>query len=123
MIVLQLLPVVLSLMILGAHFLRAGSVVMVAVVVVLLSMLCVRRRWAARTVQVALVLGMVEWGRTLMTLASARAENGEPLLRMALILGSVALVTGLSTLVFRAARVRSWYHDNQTRVSVGGEQA
>ena len=110
-------------MILGAHFLRAGSVVMVAVVVVLLSMLCVRRRWAARTVQVALVLGMVEWGRTLMTLASARAENGEPLLRMALILGSVALVTGLSTLVFRAARVRSWYHDNQTRVSVGGEQA
>jgi hypothetical protein len=109
MIWLQLLPVVLSLVVLGAHFMRAGSVVMIAVVVLLLGLLGVRRRWAARTVQAALLLGAIEWARTLARLAASRAQEGQPVVRLVLILGSVAIVTGLSTLVFRSARLRSWY--------------
>lgn len=106
MIALQLLPVVLSLLVLAAHFLRAGNLILVILCLALLGLLAVPRAWAARTVQAALLLGAVEWIWTLSRLASARAEAGEPALRMSLILGTVALVTGLSALLFHTARLR-----------------
>jgi hypothetical protein len=109
LIALQLVPVVLSLIVLGAHFLRAGSLILVAGVLCLLGLLGVRRPWAARTVQVALLLGALEWARTLVSLVGQRAQAGQPMTRLALILGGVALVTGLSALMFRAGRLRAWY--------------
>jgi hypothetical protein len=109
LIALQLLPVVLSLLVLGAHFLRAGNLVLIAAALVLLALLAVRRPWAARVVQVALVLGALEWMRTLVQLASFRAQTGQPYLRLVLILGAAALVTGLSSLVFRTGRLRDRY--------------
>jgi hypothetical protein len=111
----QLLPVVLSLLVLSAHFLRAGNLVMVVVVLCFLGLLGVRRAWAARAVQVALLIGALEWVRTLAHLVALRAQEGQPALNLMLILGSVALVTGLSTLVFRAARLRRWYEPGQAR--------
>lgn len=117
MIGLQLLPVVLSLLLLGAHFLRSGNLVMVVVVLSFLSLLAVRRVWAARTVQVALLIGALEWMRTLARLVALRAQEGQPALNLVLILGSVALLTGLSALVFRAARLRRWYEPGQARAS------
>jgi len=56
MTALQLTPVVLSLLVLGAHFLRPGNFIMVAVVAIVVGLLAVPRRWAARTVQAALLL-------------------------------------------------------------------
>ena len=72
---LQLTPVVLSLLVLGAHFLRASSSIMVAVVVIVLGLLAVPRRWAARAVQAALLLGTVEWMRTLADSRARRSRN------------------------------------------------
>ena len=109
MIGVQLLPVVLSLIVLAAHFMRAGSMVMVGVVLVLVALLGVRRWWAARAVQVALLLGAAEWVRTLVQLMALRTQSGEPVLRLLFILGGVALVTALSVLVFRTARLQRWY--------------
>ena len=109
MIVLHLLPVVVSLLVLAAHFLRAGNLLMVLVLLTITGLLGVRRPWAAYTAQAALVIGVVEWIRTLITLAAERAKSGEPGERMVLILGSVAFVTGLSTLVFGTARMRRRY--------------
>ena len=60
-------------------------------------------------VQAALLLGAVEWVRTLVDLVALRTQAGQPVLRLVLILGGVALVTGLSALVFRAAGLRSRY--------------
>jgi hypothetical protein len=108
-IVLWLMPVALSLVVLGAHFLRAGDIVMVGLALVVLGLLGVRRAWAARSLQAVLLLGAAEWVRTLLRLYAERREAGQPALRMAIILGGVALVTALSALVFRASRVRSWY--------------
>ena len=109
MVALLLVPVVVSLLMLGAHFLRAGNTVVVALAIVLMGLLAVRRRWSARLVQAALVLGAIEWIRTLLTLAAARSANGEPMLRMVLILGGVTLVTVLSALIFRSGRLRQWF--------------
>jgi hypothetical protein len=115
LIPLQLFPVVLSLLVLGAHFLRAGNLVLVVLTVALLGLLPVRSRWAAHVIQTALVLGAVEWVRTLLALAVRRAEAGQPALRMVIILGIVALVTALSGLVFRSSRLRSWYGGGSAR--------
>jgi hypothetical protein len=76
---LRLAPAVLSLLVLAAHFLRAGSVALVGVSLALAALLAVRRPWAARTVQAALIVG------------------------------AAAVLTGLSALVFRAPRVRGWF--------------
>jgi hypothetical protein len=110
LIALQLLPVVLSLVVLGAHFLRAGNIALLAAVVVLLALLAVRRTWAARTVQVALVIGALEWCRTLFGLALERIARGEPVVRLVVILGAVAMVTVLSSLLFETATLRRLYH-------------
>jgi hypothetical protein len=106
MIALQLVPVVLSLLVLAAHFLRSGNLFMVVIILALLGFLSVPRAWAARTIQIALLVGGAEWIRTLVVLARARAGAGEPALRMGLILGGVALLTALSALVFRTATLR-----------------
>ena len=109
MIGLLLIPVVLSLVVLGAHFLRAGNLVLVALVLLLVPLLGVRRRWVAVLVQVVLVLGAVEWVRTIVQVAARRSEAGEPMLRMIVILGSVALVAALSAVALGLGPLRRWY--------------
>ena len=109
MIGLLLVPVVLSLVVLGAHFLRAGNLVLVALVLLLVPLLGVRRRWVAVLVQVVLVLGAVEWVRTIVQVAARRSEAGEPMLRMIVILGSVALVAAASALALGTGPLRRWY--------------
>ena len=99
--VLQLTPVVLSFLVLGAHFLRGGNTPLVVISLGLLALLAVRRSWAARLLQVALLLGALEWVRTLIGLAGNRMQADQPFLRMAIILGIVAAVTGLSALLFQ----------------------
>lgn len=106
---LLLAPAVLSLLVLGAHFLRSGNLLLVLVVLVLLGLLTVRRPLAARAVQVALLLGTLEWVRTLVVLMSWRLQAGQSARRMVIILGCVALVTALSALPFRSARLRRRY--------------
>ena len=102
-------PIVLSLVVLGAHFLREGNEFGVAGALLLIGALFVRRAWAARVVQFALVLGAVEWLFTLSQLAEWRAAQGQPATRMIVILGSVALVTLCSALLFQSKILKRVY--------------
>lgn len=106
---LRLLPVLLSLVVLGAHFYRAGSTVLVGLVVVVLALLAVRRRWAVRIVQVVLFLGAIEWLMTTAQLVFERAYTGEPVGRLVVILVGVAVFTAASAFVFRNERLRIAY--------------
>ncbi len=109
MILVHLLPVVLSLLMLAAHFLRGGNTGLVAIVLGLVVLLFVRRPWAVRVVQGALVVGAAEWGRTLVVLAGERMQAGLPVVRLIFILGGVSLATILSALVLEIRAVRAWY--------------
>jgi hypothetical protein len=108
-IVLSLVPVVLSLLLLGAHFLRAGAVALLPLVAITLVLPAVKRPWAARTVQAGLLLGGVEWVRTLLRLAAVRSVLGEPATKMVAILGAVTLFTLLSALVFELGPMKRRY--------------
>jgi hypothetical protein len=107
--VLLYVPIVLSLVVLGAHFLRYGSSVGVFAALLLIGLLFVRQPWVARFVQVMLVLGALEWLRTLYELAHIRALHGQPYGRMIVILGFVAAVTLCAALLFQSPALKRIY--------------
>lgn len=103
------LPVVLSLAILGAHFMRYGNPVGVIGSAALIGLLFVRRPWVARLVQVTLILGALEWLHTLYQLMQVRVALGQPFTRMVIILGVVAAVTACSALLFQTQSMKKLY--------------
>ncbi len=107
--VLAYLPIVLSLLLLCAHFFRSGDLLLLAVVAALIPALAIRKAWLARTVQFALVFGMLEWLRTGMILAAERVHAGAPYQRMLWILGAVAAVTLVSALLFQTRTLGKIY--------------
>ena len=108
---LRLLPVFISFLLLAAHFLRAGQTVIIFVLFILLLLLIIRKTWVPRVLQLALLIGAAEWLHTLISFAQMRIEYGMPWMRMAFILGAVALFTACSGLVFRSKALRKWYSD------------
>ena len=101
--------VVLSLLILGAHFMRYGNDIGVALSVAPIALLFVRKPSAARVVQVVLVLGALEWLRTLYELVQMRLAQGAPVARLAIILGTVVVVTAVSAALFETKAMRRIY--------------
>lgn len=91
----------LSFVLLAAHFYRAGQLAVAVASLALIALLAMPRRWAARAVQIALVVGALEWLRTLAAFAAERVSAGQPYLRLAVILFAVAAFTTASALVFR----------------------
>jgi len=106
MAILYLMPPVIGFVLLAAHFFRGEHWLAALVSLLLIVLVFVRRPWAARTIQVCLVLGSVEWLRSTIFLVLSRSEMGQPFLRPAVILGGVALFTALASLVFRTSKLR-----------------
>lgn len=106
MTALLLMPTLLSLLVLAAHFLRAGQPWLAAASLALGTLTLVPRRWAAWTLQAGLLLGAAEWVRTTMVYVQARQAMGMPSGRLMVILGSVALVTALAASLYRTPRLR-----------------
>jgi hypothetical protein len=89
----------LALLLLGAHFFRAGSAPLAGLCAALVTLLFVRAPWAARTVQVALAIGTLEWLRAAWVLATARAAVDQPYARLLVILATVAMLTAVAAWV------------------------
>ena len=106
---LRLLPVILSLLLLGAHFSRHNLGFLIIVPLILLGLLFLREGWVARLIQGVLVLASLEWLRTAVILALQRQSQGMPWARSAVILGAVSLFTLASALVFRSNALRERY--------------
>jgi hypothetical protein len=105
----RLLPVIISLLLLGAHYYRAGYIPLVAIMGAAVLILLIRQPWAARIVQALLVIGAIEWIRTAFGLVMTRQSMGMPWVRLSLILGGVALLAIGSIFIFRAGAVRRRY--------------
>lgn len=98
--------VVLAQLVLGAHVLRAGHTELAVALALSPLLLLVRRSWAPRALQVVLAVGTLEWLRTIDLLVRWRLAEGVPYVRMAVILGAVALVTALATLALQTPATR-----------------
>ena len=109
----RLVPVFLSLVLLGAHFLfHTGQLAIAIIPLLFLVPLALRRSWVPWLTQLVLLLGTIEWLRTLYVGVSQKMAEGTDWLRYACILGAVALFTALSSLVFRGKGLRKRYSDN-----------
>lgn len=96
--------IVLVFVLLAAHFSRAGTDIVAGLVLLFPLLLLVRRPWADWTMRIALVLGGLEWLRTLVRLVGERRAASEGWARLAIILAVVALVTFLTAWAVRPGR-------------------
>ncbi|MCX5865105.1 MAG: hypothetical protein NTW42_08570 [Deltaproteobacteria bacterium] len=106
----RLLPVIFSMLLLGAHFYRAGHLLLAGGALLALGLLCIRRPLVSRLMQGLLVAGALEWLVTAIRLVTDRQAQGLPWLRLAMILGLVALCTLLSALVFRTHALKKHFN-------------
>lgn len=109
MILLRLSPALVALLLLAAHFYRSTHFVWMLLCVGTLGLTWVRHPVAARSMQVALWLGSLEWLRTAATLVLERQQAQLPFVRLGLILSAVTLLTALSSLVFESRSVRAYF--------------
>ena len=110
----RLLPVFLSALLIAAHCLRMGSLILVVCSLAFPILLLFPKRWSARVVQLCLIIASVEWFRTLFVIASQRMEASMPWKRLVVILGSVAVLTGASACVFFMKPLKERYKLNKT---------
>jgi hypothetical protein len=106
---LLLLPAVLSVLVFCAHLLRAGALLFIPLVLLALPLLLVRQGWVARLFQFLLLFIAFQWVLRAVFLANARLEAGEPWVRMAVILGCVALFAVGAAALFETPRLHRRY--------------
>ena len=111
MVVICACPVILSFLLLAAHFLRGGPLVAVAPCLLAPLLLIPKRRWADLIVQGLLITGTGIWVATALSIVEKRHTLGQPAFRSALILSAVAAFTLVSALVFYLPPMRRRYTD------------
>lgn len=109
MVVLLLTPTVLSFLVFSAHLLRAGMGILIPLVLLSLGLLWLRTPCVARFFQFALLVIALVWGAQILLIAARRMADGEPWIRMAVILSGVALFAIVSALLFETRTLRRRY--------------
>jgi len=85
----------------AAHLSRAGMPILAAISLLIPILAFWKSKITYIAIQAALVLFGLEWIRTLLYFVQIRIENGEDWLRLALILGLVAILNFAAVLVYR----------------------
>jgi NAD-dependent dihydropyrimidine dehydrogenase PreA subunit len=105
MVWIKLIPVFLSVPLLCAHYLRNGDYAMIFFWLASISLLFFKRSWTIRAFQILLLGSAGIWVSTIIRIMQARLMIGEPWVRMAVILGAVALLTIGSALILNRKKI------------------
>ena len=105
----KLIPVIFSFLLLAAHFSRLGITFLVISALIIPFLLFIKKAWAARTIQLALIAGAVEWIRIMFVYINIRKETEQDWTRLAVILSVVSLFTLLSVLIFQSKSGKKFY--------------
>ncbi len=105
----RILPLILAFILLGAHFLRAGSLWGAVVMALIPLLLLFKSRWSWLVVQICLYLGAALWINTTIAIIQQRIGWGQPWGRVALILGGVTLFTIWAGVLLNSPQVKSRY--------------
>lgn len=97
----------LALVLLGAHFWRSGSWLLVLAWAALIGGLAWPRAWVRRTARAGLLLGACEWPRTAAALVQERIALGQPWLHLASIIGAVTLLTIAAAALLQHPQLRA----------------
>ncbi|MEN8156721.1 MAG: hypothetical protein ABFS10_07210 [Bacteroidota bacterium] len=108
----KILPIIICSLLMAAHLSRANMFILMIISLLIPFLLIWKSRIPARAVQIFLVIYGLEWIRALIYYARIRIENGEDWFRLALILGTVAVLNFVTLLVFRSKHLKERYDLN-----------
>lgn len=106
---LRIIPLIISALLLAAHFLRQGNLALVGLCLGVLGLLWVKKRWSLLVLQLFAYGAAVIWTSTAMAIVQERLALGEPWERVAVILGTVALFSVLAGLLLNTPVVKEKY--------------
>jgi len=104
------IPVLLSYMLIAAHFQRAGLTIVALLCLAVPLLLFVVRPWSVRVTQLLLSLAAIEWVRTLVGLVQLRLAHDMAWGRLALIIGVVIVFTAGSIFILELPRIKNKYN-------------
>lgn len=105
----RIIPIVISFLLLSAHYFRSGELGLVAMWVSAPLLLFVKRRWVSYAFTAMLFFGASVWIKTAKIIWEVRSLYGMPKTNVMLILGGVALFTAASGLLFFSAPLKRRY--------------
>ena len=106
---LRLIPFMLASLLLGAHFLRYGRIILVAFCVLLPLLLLIKKRWVLLLLQGLAFVGALVWVHTTYVLVQLRIAAGAPWTRMLLILCGVTAFTVFAGTLLRSESLNRRY--------------
>ncbi len=109
MVILCLLPIVVSSLLIAAHFYRMGSTILVFIALLLPLLLLVRQGWARSTIRIYLFIAAAEWIRSLFAFIEIYERSGLAWTRLSFILGGVALFTFSSALLLSCRPLKTYF--------------
>lgn len=95
----------------GAHFLRAGNLALVALCLAAPLLFLHRKRWCLIALQVLAYAAAANWMAVAVELVRLRQQMGQPWTIAAMILGTVALITLVAGLLLNSRAMRERYRD------------
>ena len=109
MIILCLLPIVVSSLLIAAHFYRMGSTILAVIAVLLPLLLLIRHKLALNIVRIYLFIATAEWIRALFAFIEIYERGGLSWTRLSVILGGVALFTFSSALLLSCRPLTNYF--------------
>lgn len=98
-------------LLLGAHFLRAGNVLMMVLCLAAPLLFLWRKRWSLLLLQMLGYGAALSWIAVAYQLVESRQRSGQPWTAAAIILGSVAAFTFAAGLLLNSRAIKDRYPD------------
>lgn len=105
----RITPLIIAAVLLAAHFLRSGNLLLLALCLLTPFLLLVKKRWSLILLQLLAYAGTAIWIRTTVQIVQERLALGRPWGRVVIILGVVILVTALAGLLLNSNAVKQRY--------------
>ena len=106
------IPLVISCLFLGAHFLRSGSFIVFVFCLSMPFLLLVKKRWILYLIQIFVYIGGGIWINTAIFLMRKRLTLGLPWHKPVIILGAIAVFTVFSGLLLNVKGIKEKYPTN-----------
>jgi hypothetical protein len=106
---LLVLPTIIAFLTLGGHFLRYGLYPATILLVGLLPLLVIDRRWVARLMQIVLIIATIEWLGVLSDVTREKTMEGRSPVKSLFIHGGTAVFTLAAAGLYQTPRLRKRY--------------
>ncbi|HAG16255.1 MAG TPA: hypothetical protein DCG69_06980 [Bacteroidales bacterium] len=109
MIFFRLLPAIISLLLLAAHFSRIDLTLLAVLIVLFPFAFLIKKAWVLKLIQGLILLGALEWLRSLYDYIQIYQSNNQPWTKLVFIMGGVALFTFVSALLLSTKKIKEHF--------------